>query len=123
MTVPSDPNLTRQPSTLDPRVEIPDDAPKAQGHGDDEAADVKEAQESFKQAVEEEAERPEVGPRKPGDHAGSDDNQDENEVPSGNVEDVKAWVGDDPDRAKQALQAEQSGQNRSTLVTWLQERS
>jgi hypothetical protein len=69
MTVPSDPNLTRQPSTLDPRHEIADDAPKAQGHGDDEAADVKEAQQTHKRTVDEQEGKPEVGARKPGDHA------------------------------------------------------
>jgi hypothetical protein len=69
MTVPSDPNFTRQPSTLDPRVEIPEDAPRAQGHDEDRAAEVADAQAEFKQAVEAEADQDEVGARTPGDHA------------------------------------------------------
>jgi hypothetical protein len=73
MTVPSDPNLIRQPSTLDPAVEIEDDAPLAMGHNEDRAGEVQEAQAEFKQTVESEAEQPEVGPRRVGDHAGSDD--------------------------------------------------
>lgn len=43
------------------------------------------------------------------------------DVPEGTVADVLAWVGDDPDRARQALAAEQDGQQRSTLITRLEE--
>ena len=46
----------------------------------------------------------------------------EGEVPTGTVDDVKEWVGDDPDRAQQALDAELDGQNRTTLIDWLEAR-
>lgn len=69
MTVPSDPNLTRQPSTFDSRVEVEDDAPRAQGHDEDRAAEVKEAVEQHKATVDAEADQPDVGARAPGDHA------------------------------------------------------
>jgi hypothetical protein len=115
MTVPSDPNLTKQPSTLDSRVEIPADAPRAQGHTDDGAAELQDANAEFKQTVEAEANQPEVGPREPGDHAGSQD-----EAPDGTIEEVKAWVGDDHDRAQRALEAERAGQSRTTLITYLE---
>lgn len=42
------------------------------------------------------------------------------EVPEGTVNDVLDWVGDDPDRAQEALDAERSGQNRTTLVSQLE---
>lgn len=42
-------------------------------------------------------------------------------VPEGTIAEVLAWVGSDPDRAQQALDAERAGQNRSTLITQLQE--
>ena len=35
------------------------------------------------------------------------------------VEEVKAWVGDDPERAALALAAEEAGKDRKTLVEWL----
>lgn len=43
------------------------------------------------------------------------------EVPDGTVADVMAWVGDDPDRARQALDAEttKGDKARSTLVATL----
>jgi hypothetical protein len=37
------------------------------------------------------------------------------------VAEVLAWVGDDPERAAQALQAERDGQQRSTLIARLEE--
>ena len=43
------------------------------------------------------------------------------EVPQGTVQDVLDWVGDDPDRARQALDAEQSGQQRTTLTSKLED--
>jgi hypothetical protein len=71
----TDPNLTRQPSTLDSKVEIPEDAPRAMGHTDEGAEAVRAETEQHRQAVEDEREQSEVGPRAPGDHAGSDDEQ------------------------------------------------
>ena len=44
------------------------------------------------------------------------------EVPEGTIAEVKAWVGDDTDRAARALEAEQNGQRRTTLITWLEDR-
>jgi hypothetical protein len=41
-------------------------------------------------------------------------------VPTGTVQDVLDWVGDDPERAQEALVAERDGQNRSTLVSQLE---
>lgn len=122
MTVPSDPNLTRQPSTLDPQVEIVDDAPRAMGHNEDLAGEVDEAREEFKNAVDAEAETPEVGPRAPGDHAGESDDSDEGDgPPDGSIDEVLAWVGDDHDRAQQALDAENAKSSpRSSLVSKLE---
>jgi len=45
---------------------------------------------------------------------------DDDEVPNGTVQDVLDWVGDDSDRAQEALEAERAGQNRSTLITQLE---
>lgn len=41
-------------------------------------------------------------------------------APEGTIEEVKAWVGDDPERAQVALDAELAGQNRSSLIAWLE---
>lgn len=41
-------------------------------------------------------------------------------VPTGTVQDVLDWVGDDPARAQEALDAEQAGQQRSTLIAQLE---
>ena len=46
----------------------------------------------------------------------------EEEVPEGTATEVLDWVGDDPDRAQQALDAERAGKNRSTLISQLEER-
>lgn len=43
------------------------------------------------------------------------------EVPSGTVAEVTAWVGDDEDRAKAALKAENDGAKRVTLTHALEE--
>jgi len=43
---------------------------------------------------------------------------DGDEVPT-TIDEVKAWVGDDPARATVALAAEQAGKDRKTLVDWL----
>lgn len=40
-------------------------------------------------------------------------------VPAGTVDEVLAWVGDDPARAAAALEAELSGKNRASLITAL----
>jgi hypothetical protein len=50
-------------------VEIPDDAPRAQGHDEERAAEVREAVAQHKATVEAEADQPDVGARAPGDHA------------------------------------------------------
>jgi hypothetical protein len=42
------------------------------------------------------------------------------EPPTGTVAEVLAWVGDDPRRAQLALEAEQAGQQRSTLIAQLE---
>ena len=43
------------------------------------------------------------------------------EVPDGTITEVKAWVGEDPDRAQAALDAEGTKDNpRVTLVEYLQ---
>lgn len=42
------------------------------------------------------------------------------QVPDGNADVVLAWVGDDKDRAAQALVAEQAGKKRSTLIGQLE---
>jgi hypothetical protein len=42
------------------------------------------------------------------------------DVPDGTVQDVLDWVGDDPGRAQAALDAEQAGAQRSTLITRLE---
>lgn len=42
---------------------------------------------------------------------------DDTAVPAGSIAAIERWVGDDADRAKQALEAEQAAENpRSTLV-------
>jgi hypothetical protein len=42
------------------------------------------------------------------------------EVPQGTMQEVLDWVGDDSDRAQEALDAERAGQDRSTLVIKLE---
>lgn len=108
--------------TIDPKVEIPEDAPLAQGHTTEDAEDARETQRAYKEQVELEAESPEVGPRAPGDHAGEEDESADSGdgVPDGTIDEVKTWVGTDKDRAQQALDAEYAGQNRSTLITHLE---
>jgi hypothetical protein len=41
-------------------------------------------------------------------------------VPEGTRTQVLKWVGDDPERARRALQAEREGQQRSTLIAELE---
>lgn len=43
------------------------------------------------------------------------------EVPEGSIKTVLEWVGDDKDRAQSALDAEKAGQERSTLISKLEE--
>ena len=43
------------------------------------------------------------------------------EVPEGTIEQVLEWVGDDPDRAAQAYEAEVVGKGRKTLLEALAE--
>jgi hypothetical protein len=40
----------------------------------------------------------------------------EDEVPTGTIAEILAWVGTDRDRAARALAAEQAGQNRKSLL-------
>lgn len=49
-----------------------------------------------------------AGPYDPADH---------------HVDEVKAYVEENPDEAEVVLQAETAGKNRSTLVAWLEEQS
>jgi hypothetical protein len=42
------------------------------------------------------------------------------EAPEGTIAEVLAWVGNDPERAQAALDAEYDGANRSTLITQLE---
>jgi hypothetical protein len=115
----TEPGYHRQPHTQDPNVEIPEEAPLAQGHNTDLAGEVKAASEEHAETVQ--AEREDVGPRAPGDHAGQGESSGtEGEVPDGTVDEVKEWVGDDPDRAQQALDAENAKASpRSSLVAHL----
>lgn len=43
------------------------------------------------------------------------------DVPEGSIKEVLAWVGEDVDKAKAALEAEEAGENRKTLVAKLKE--
>jgi hypothetical protein len=66
----TDPNLTHQPGTLDPRVELPKDPPAAMGHDADTAGEFADAVAAHREAVEKATE--DVGARAPGDHASKD---------------------------------------------------
>lgn len=118
----NEPQYHKQPITMDPSKEPPDeDAPLAQGHLDDDdvAGRVRDAMAEHKETVEAEADQDEVGPRDAGDHAGETETSDD-EVPEGSINDVMSWVGDDPDRAQRALDAERAGLNRTTLIAQLE---
>lgn len=43
------------------------------------------------------------------------------EVPAGSIKEVKDWVGEDLERAKTALDAENEGAQRTTLISYLTE--
>jgi hypothetical protein len=122
----TEPAYHRQPITLDPNQEPPEDeAPLAQGHDRELAEEVKEAIVEHRETVEAEADQEEVTARAPGDHAGEeggaeDPKASDDDVPDGTIDEVKAWVGDDPDRAQRALESERAGQNRTTLITYLE---
>lgn len=45
----------------------------------------------------------------------------ESNVPVGSIKEVLAWVGDDQERALEALEAEEAGSQRKTLVGALEE--
>lgn len=54
--------------------------------------------------------------------SGASEGEDKTEVvvaPAGNVSEVLKWVGDDPERAQVALDAENSGHKRKTLMSKL----
>jgi hypothetical protein len=132
----------QQPYTLDPTkepLEELENVPLAISHDEDERENVEEAHVELREQVKAEQDArdqaaeagdPEPGaPREAGDHAGSDEGSDQttqsqadDEVPQGTIADVQDWVGDDPDRAQQALDAERAGQNRATLVAWLEDK-
>lgn len=128
------PHYHDQPATLDPRVEIPEDAPRAMGHGEEDAAEVAEAQVAHKEAVQAEAEAladaqqaGEPEPGAPGDPTVRRDREtgeaieaDDEAVPDGTIDEVMDWVGEDPSRASRALSAEKAGQNRQTLLAKLE---
>jgi hypothetical protein len=42
------------------------------------------------------------------------------DIPGGTVAEIVDWVGDDPERAQSALDAEYAGANRSTLIAQLE---
>jgi hypothetical protein len=109
--------------TLDPANVPEQGAPLAQGHTREDADEARAAMLDHKDAVQAEAEQPEVGARDVGDHAGEqtpDDSSDDSDVPQGSSDTVLAWVGDDRDRAARALEAERAGQQRSTLIAKLE---
>lgn len=128
--------------TLDLNIEIPDadEAAPAAGHNEQMAEHVKQQSDEFREHVAEEAaaqaerdqewaERdPKPSPSELLQERGFEPAPEEGgeaggDVPDGTVDEVLDWVGDDPDRAQQALQAEQEGQNRSTLIAELEKRS
>jgi hypothetical protein len=129
------PHYHYQASTLDERVEIPEDAPLAQGHDDDKAAEVKQASDAFRDAAAEQkrveaerAEQREAERRVQGDErqtAQSDQSDEpqsqEDDVPDGSIDDVLGWVGDDHERAQRALEAENEKTSpRTSLVSKLE---
>lgn len=119
--------------TLDPNIEIPEDAPPAMSHNADEASKVREASEAHREQVQAEAKaraeaaaagEPEPGsPGRPEDAESEDAPSNGSEVPDGTVDDVLAWVGDDKARAQAALDAEQQRPTpRTSLVAELEKR-
>lgn len=44
----------------------------------------------------------------------------EEAVPTGSIKEVLAWVGDDAEKAQKALDAENSGDKRSSLISKLE---
>jgi hypothetical protein len=70
---------------------------------------------------DEPSEQPSEGeqPSEPGEQP-SEQPSEGDDVPSGTIDEVLGWVGDDHDRAQRALDAERAGQNRSTLITQLE---
>lgn len=121
------------PYTLDTQREIPekDEAPPAAGHDEEMAETVKEFDDAFTEAQEGIVALDPEPPYQPGEGPGQEDlgqssddaDEDSDEPPDGTKDDVLDWVGDDPDRAQQALDAERDGQNRSTLIAELEKRA
>lgn len=129
--------------TLD--SEIPEDeAPLSAGHDPEDAEKVKELSDTFREGREEQeqaqadkdrefAERdPKPTPSQleverglvPVPEDSEADTSDDSEVPDGTTQDVLDWVGDDSDRAQQALDAEQARDTpRTTLVAELERRT
>lgn len=117
--------MSYTPHTLDPNREIPEDAAPSAGVSDEQAEKIREDNDAHREAVEAEPDV-EVGPQEPGsqddDESGEDSDEEEGGPPEGTIDEVLAWVGDDPDRAAQALQAEREGKQRATLISELEAR-
>lgn len=139
------------PHTLDPDKELPDqeEVAPAAGHDGQMAEEVRELQEEHKQGVQEAEqlaqERQEEGvpepPYEAGHEGGTPPEEQGEDVPEttpeaqpaeggssqgppeGTINEVLDWVGDDQDRARQALEAERDGQNRQTLISELEKRA
>lgn len=124
------------PHTLDPNQkppENPEDVAPAAGHDDEQAERVAELNAQHSQGVDDAAraqsERAEAGTPEPPYAAGHESgvapeaSPKASDVPEGTIADVLNWVGDDPARASQALEAEEAGQNRSTLIAELEGRT
>ena len=109
------PGYHDQPATLDERITIPEDAPKAQGHMVREglAEQVRDALDEHKEAVKAAVSAPESD-------ASEEDDEEADSVPTGTIDDVLDWVDGDPERAAQALEAERAGSNRSSLIAKLE---
>lgn len=119
------PHYHQQGATLDERVEIPEDAPLAQGHDEEKAADVREASDAFKAAVEQErraeAERAEAKAERQAQGDERQTAQADDDVPDGSIDEVTDWVGDDHDRAQRALEVENAKSTpRTSLVSKLE---
>ena len=117
-----EPHYHEQPATFDPDRTIPEDAPLAQGHDEDRAADVRDAAQELKDGIEEQPDEATLA-RKPGDHAADEvitNPATEAGVPDGSVDDVLSWVGADKTRAQQALDVENDRATpRTTLISRL----
>ena len=69
-----------------------------------------------------EGEAPEVAPQETPPEAAPGESADIEAVLSGTVDEVKAFAEANPDYISELYEGETAGQNRSTLVTWLEQR-